>query len=250
VASIVDTAKEWDPGKPDFYYIDAGEPLDHPLEALPYLGPNWYCRENTQAIRYHGYAKGVDGTRRILFKWNMIETFTASHHEPSDALVKPYEEIEHIVSETLTEHKTWPSLDEEERPYTEDEIRKELKFLTLAMQEGWTSQHSYNWKCVDSAYKEHAAGPVHMWRPNPSGTRRLMTRTETLCNRTMFLIGRIPLDMEHLLIWQLYRQLKTLPREPSIHGCIDDCLLVKGETQEELEEVRTTPKWTTLQRSS
>ena len=26
----------------DFYYIDAGEPLDDPCEVLPYTGPNWY----------------------------------------------------------------------------------------------------------------------------------------------------------------------------------------------------------------
>ena len=153
-------------------------------------------------------------------------TFTASHHEPADALVKPYEDIENIVSKTLKERKIRPSPDEEERAYTEDEIRKEVKFLILAMQGSWTSQHSYSWKCVDSAYEEHAAGPVHMWRPNPNGTNRLMTRTETMCNRTMFLIGRIPLDGEHLLIWQLYRQLKTLPRAPSIHGYINDCLFV------------------------
>ena len=31
--------KEWEPDKPDFYCIDAGEPLDNPLEVLPYLGP-------------------------------------------------------------------------------------------------------------------------------------------------------------------------------------------------------------------
>ena len=92
-------------------------------------------------------------------------TFTASHHEPADALVKPYEEIEHIVSETLKEGKIRPSIGEEERPYTEDEIRKEVKFLILAMQGGWTSQHSYRWKCVDSAYEEHAAGPVHIVAP-------------------------------------------------------------------------------------
>ena len=111
------------------------------------------------------------------------------------------------------------------------------------MQGSWTGQHQYSWKCVDSAYEEHAAGPVHMWRPNPNGTNRLTTRTETLCNRTMFLIGRIPLDGEHLLIWQLYRQLKTLPRAPSIHGCINDCLFVKGATEEELEGVCETLKW-------
>ena len=105
------------------------------------------------------------------------------------------------------------------------------------MQGGWISQHMYSWKCVDSNCEGHAAGPVQMWRPNPNGTNRLMTRTETLCNRTMFLIGRIPLDTEHLLIWQLYRQFKTLPRELSIPGCINDCLFVKGASEEDLQQL-------------
>jgi hypothetical protein len=165
VASIVDTIKEWDPDKPDYkadsYYIDAGEPLDDPLEALPYLGPNWYCRLNAHRIVCDGYAKGVNGPSRCR-RDDIVMTFTASHHEPADALVKPYEEIENIVSKTLKERKIRPSLDEEEREYTDDEIRKEVKFLILAMQGSWTSQHSYSWKCVDSAYEEHAAGPVHM----------------------------------------------------------------------------------------
>ena len=74
VASIVDAIREWDPDKQDneadFYYIDArcGRAADDPLDAVPYLGPNWYPRENTQATGYDGYAKGVDGARRILFK--------------------------------------------------------------------------------------------------------------------------------------------------------------------------------------
>ena len=49
--------------------------------------------------------------------------------------------------------------------------------------------------------------------------------------------------MEHFLIWQLYRQLKTLPRELSIHGCINDCLFVKGATEEDLEELCANLKW-------
>ena len=249
VASIVDKFEEWDSDKPDykadFYYIDAGEPLDDVLEALPYMGPNWYHRGNAHRIICDGYAKGVNGPRRVDPSHDIVMTFTASHHEPADALVKPYEEIENIVSKTLEERKIRPSLDEKEREYTEDEIRKEMKFLILAMQGSWTSQHSYSWKCVDSAYEEHAAGAVHMWRPNPNGTNHLMTRTETLCNRTMFLIGRIPLDVEHLLIWQLYKQLKSIPRAPTIHGCINDCLFVKGAMQEELEKICADLTWNT-----
>jgi len=40
-----------------FWYIDAGEPLDKPLEALPYMGPRWYWRANAEAILRHGYSK-------------------------------------------------------------------------------------------------------------------------------------------------------------------------------------------------
>ena len=59
-----------------------------------------------------------------------------------------------------------------------------------------------------------------------------MTRTDLLTNRTMFPIGRIALDIEHLLVWKLYYRLKELPRPPSIHGCINDCLYL-----------RATPPW-------
>ena len=45
----------------DFYYIDAGEPLNHPLEALQYMEPNWYWCENAIAIMYFGYSKKRQG---------------------------------------------------------------------------------------------------------------------------------------------------------------------------------------------
>ena len=60
VASIIDEPKEYDytlakdpydlHGCADFYYIDAGEPLDDPFEALPYTGPNWYWHDNAHHI--------------------------------------------------------------------------------------------------------------------------------------------------------------------------------------------------------
>ena len=85
-------------------------------------------------------------------------------------------------------------------------------------------------------YDESCPGPVHTWRPNTDGTRRLMTRTDTLTNRTMFLIGRIALDKEHLILWQLLYQLKQIPRAPTVHGCINDCLYLRpvDETEDEL----------------
>ena len=55
VASIVDDIEMYDAskaqgpwdlyGKADFYFIDAGEPLDDPREALPHTGPNWYWKK-------------------------------------------------------------------------------------------------------------------------------------------------------------------------------------------------------------
>ncbi len=67
-----------------------------------------------------------------------------------------------------------------------------------------------------------------MWRPNTDGTKRFMTRTDMLTKRTMFLIGRIPLDMEHYLLWKLHYRLKQIPRAPSVHGCINDCLYLRA----------------------
>ena len=67
VASITDEIKPYDPKSApnhknfaddaDFYYTDAGEPPDDPLEALPYMGPNWYWRENALASMNYGYSK-------------------------------------------------------------------------------------------------------------------------------------------------------------------------------------------------
>ena len=114
VASIVDTIKQCDSDnwhsddikKADFIYIDAGEPLDDPLEALPYLGPNWYSRPNAHCIIRYGKSKGQDGKPRDISGYNDIRmTFTASHHEPANALVKPNEDIEHIITETVKEQK-------------------------------------------------------------------------------------------------------------------------------------------------
>ena len=67
VASIIDEPKEYDyilaeyashlHDCADFYYIDAGEPLDDPFEALPYTGPNWYWHENAHHILGFGKIK-------------------------------------------------------------------------------------------------------------------------------------------------------------------------------------------------
>ena len=86
------------------------------------------------------------------------------------------------------------------------------------------------------AVREGCPGPVHMWRPNTDvfgrpnteGTNRFMSRTDMLTNRTMYPIGRIPLDIEHLLRWRLHYRLKQIPRPPSVHGCINDCLFLQA----------------------
>ena len=114
--------------------------------------------------------------------------------------------------------------------------------MILAMQGSWTSQSHHSWQVVNSLYEESCPGPVHMWRPNTDGTRRLMTRTDMLTNRTMFLIGRIALDKEHLLLWQLLYRLKQIPRAPTVHGCTNGWLYVRpvDETEEELANRITT----------
>ena len=50
IANVVDTFQPYDEEhdeatRADFYFIDAGEPLDDPLASLLYSGPNWYSRE-------------------------------------------------------------------------------------------------------------------------------------------------------------------------------------------------------------
>ena len=112
----------------------------------------------------------------------------------------------------------------------------------LAMQGSWTSQNHNSWQVVNSLYEESCPGPVHMWRPNSDGTRRLMTRTVMLTGRTMFSVGRIALDKEHLLIWELLYRLKHIPRAPTVHGCTSDCLCLRlvDEHEDELANRITT----------
>ena len=92
--------------KADFYYIDAGEPQEDPLEALPYMGPNWYWCENAEAIMHLGYSK-----LGKMDQSNVSVTFAASNHAPADSLVQPYKEIEQIVQATMegrNNPRPWP----------------------------------------------------------------------------------------------------------------------------------------------
>ena len=239
VASITDEIKPYpvdatqDPHEfcveADYYYIDAGEPLDGPLEGLPYMGPRWYWVDNADAVIIFGESK-----QGKVYSSHAIMTFTASGHAPADSLVKPYADIERIVQATMKDRLNphpWP-VGSEPKPYTSKEIQAQPNNLLRAMQGAWTSQAHCSWECVSSLYEESCPGPVHMWRPNADGTKRFMTRTDLLTNRTLFLIGRIALDVEHLLLFKLYYRLKQLPRPPSIHGSINDCLYL-----------RATPPW-------
>ena len=53
----------------------------------------------------------------------------------------------------------------------------------------------------------------------------------------------MPLEIEHYLIWQLHRQVKTLVQAPSAPGCINDWLFARSATQEELAEVCASLQW-------
>ena len=100
----------------------------------------------------------------------------------------------------------------------------------------WTSQKSHSWSCVNSLYEESCPGPVHTHRRDEDGTTRFMSRTELLKNRTMFLIGRIALDMEHWMIWRLHSQIKQMNRAKqtaTVHGCSNDCLYLRPVPSEE-----------------
>ena len=168
VASIVDDIEMYDAskaqgpwnlyGKADFYFIDAG---DDPREALPYTGPSWYWKENAEAIMHFGVAK----KGRVL-QSHVIAMFKASEHAEPDALAKPYAEIEQIVEAAMQErlHPNSYPLFSDPKPHTEDEIRRQAKFMILAMREGWTGQRHYSWECVNALYEEHCPGPVHMRR--------------------------------------------------------------------------------------
>ena len=76
---------------------------------------------------------------------------------------------------------------------------------------------------------------------------KIQTRTDTLTNRNMFLIGRIALEKEHLHMWQLIYRLKQIPRAPTLHGCVNDCLYIRPveETEEELaaKDAKTLTDW-------
>ena len=86
-------------------------------------------------------------------------------------------------------------------------------------------------------YDEDCSSRVYMWRPNFDGTKRLMCRSETLINRTMFLIGRIALDAEHVFLYKPHKRMSTIFPAMCFHGCINDCLFVSKVPHKEIEHV-------------
>ena len=124
----------------------------------------------------------------------------------------------------------------EDRPYTEEDMDSMYKGLILAMQGSWTAQPIHSWHVCNASYEEDAPAAVHMWRPHNDGTRRLMMRNELLTNKTMYPIGRIALDLEHLRMFEMLQILRQLPTEVTIHGCINDCFKVTGIDEKDAED--------------
>ena len=54
----------------------------------PYMGPNWYWRQNADTIIAVGFANACKiGHQHVLY------TLTASEHAPANALVEPYRKL-------------------------------------------------------------------------------------------------------------------------------------------------------------
>ena len=96
VFTLVDTIQSGHRNDADFYYIDAGDPVDEIREGAFYMGPHWYWKVNASAIMQFGRSK-----RGGITTSDVLCTLTASQHEPANTLVAPYKEIESIVTEAL-----------------------------------------------------------------------------------------------------------------------------------------------------
>ena len=208
-------------------------PLDNPLAALPYMGPAWYWIDNAEAIFKYGYSKSGKITLHS-FKY-YLRASRCMHGAPLETY---YKMIENIVSAAMSKHQHYNPLESPDpRPFTEEEVVNEYKGLILAMQGSWTSQHSYSWSVCNARYEEDAPAAVHMWRPNADGSRRMMMRKEVLCNKTMFPIGRIALDLEHLRMFEMVQIIKDMDVPPAIYGCINDCFMLDHITIEEAQDL-------------
>ncbi len=211
----------YEPGA-DFYYVSAGEvTTDNPIEALPYMGPGWYWCENFKAIMDSGRASQAD----------VLVSIRAGEHVPADSLKAPLEAVESFVTKALVERCRLDFA-----PYTETIAQPYAKAMILAMQGLWTQQHHYSWQCVSSSMPEDAAGPVRITAPSEllSGVTTMMSRSERLSCITMFPVGVIALNKEHL---HLYKLRLAMSPEWRFCGANVDCLYVKvrGSRKADLE---------------
>ena len=232
---VIDNFEAFQPGKTaDFYYIDAGPPLEDPVKALPYLGPGWYWCENYTAIMQSKVSSSRGGP---ITDTDVVCTLTASEHAPADAMTPIFANMTALVLEALIGFEVVPLGSvpfTPAEPMTESSAKDFEKGIRLAMQGSWTQQHHCSWACVDSQYPEDAMGPISMTSSNPDGTSRLMSKTESLSPVTMYPIGIIPLHKEHLFMWQLRNAMTSFPTNPQkpprsnlIQGCVNDCFYVK-----------------------
>ena len=229
---VTDDLKEgFEPGA-DFYFVDAGEITDgHPLNDMPYMGPGWYWRENFQAM--------VECNRASHF--DVKGYIKAGEHAPGDSLSGPFEAMENFIVETLIQKRLFEP--KTNIRYTEETARPYAKAMLLAVQGSWTQQHHYSWKCVSSTMPEDAYGTVHQTMSADNGVTKMMSRTERLSCTTMYPIGLIALNKEHLNLYKLSRAIQAaLHNNIRFIGINVDCLYVKAtrlvkKTYEELDRV-------------
>ena len=117
------------------------------------------------------------------------------------------------------------------RPYEDGERRSFAKNMILCMQGSWLTRRPRQWYISRSKCEEDAAGPVHEYRSLGAGVVQWMTQKETLSNKTMFLIGLIALNKEHLLMSQLYGRFRV-PR-CNFYGCVVDQLIVDASLRKQ-----------------
>ena len=114
-------------------------------------------------------------------------------------------------------------------------VEKKIKQAILSMIGSWTTQHTVSWRCDTAKYEEDVRGRIVKWRANEDGTRNMLTDSETLSNRKMFLIGRIPLVVEHATLFKMRPSMRIIEPPLQIHGCVNDCFYVTKKRAARME---------------
>ncbi len=248
VACILDTVKAWDREAnphPDFYFIDAGPPEAFPLASAPYFGPAWYWIASYQYI-----VEACWSMKGKITPDDVVCVFSASDHAPADSLKSIYSKVEHTIKEALENHtKPWdilkkkgkdakPMCDEhpEDTAVSEFDVKQQMKLMMLSMQGGWLVRAASTWTSVRSTSAADAEGPIHMTRTLKNGETLWMSRRRHLGNHTMFLVGLISLNNEHLILAKMRRAIRSALGFQPRGGCVD-CLFYKKEQQEEIEPI-------------